>query len=511
MQLIPEGFSYGPTIIEITPNMSTGEGGGTGVIYGYGFGPVGTGVEGPLPNLARDLANTSSGTPLSLEMTVNGNSVPVTGFAPYAYPLQSPPFPLQALTYTIPPGAATAIISVTSSTGSTTTSSGLTYLPAVQQFSLPGSSLAQGIYDPYTDLYYFTDANKLQVFSRTLGGWQSPISIPAPPGTTQRLWGIALSPNGSNLAVSDASTGAIYVLDPANPASVQTFPVGSVSPFIVNPCGLAISDGGNVYYWVTVIGQGGGADQFFKLNTKTGAIFNYGIDFPGGGQNDAYLRNAISSDNSRVFNNAEGYVFYVNTSTDKIIQASPDNECCYGDYDLTLSADHMQLEASSYLYDFNLDAASYYALNDREILSIQYVYGAKLSPDGVLLFQPSTNGIDVLDGRLGNMLDRIALPLSLSQNYDALVADGTDNVLLAITGANGDGIAIIDLTSIQEPPALPYARYDSGYRRVETRDHAHSASEFPRSRDDGKDPSLSHQKVPHATKVWSRGFDNSHP
>jgi hypothetical protein len=79
MQLIPEGFSYGPTIIEVTPNMSTGEGGGTGAIYGYGFGPVGVGVEGPLPQIARAA---SSGVPSSLQVSVGGNPVEVTGFVP---------------------------------------------------------------------------------------------------------------------------------------------------------------------------------------------------------------------------------------------------------------------------------------------------------------------------------------------------------------------------------------------------------------------------------------------
>jgi len=33
-------FSYGPTILEVTPNLSSAEGGGVGVIYGYGFAPV---------------------------------------------------------------------------------------------------------------------------------------------------------------------------------------------------------------------------------------------------------------------------------------------------------------------------------------------------------------------------------------------------------------------------------------------------------------------------------------
>ncbi|MFI5127701.1 MAG: hypothetical protein ACHQJX_12845, partial [Candidatus Acidiferrales bacterium] len=41
--------------------------------------------------------------------------------------------------------------------------------------------------------------------------------------------------------------------------------------------------------------------------------------------------------------------------------------------------------------------------------------------------------------------------------YDALVADDRDNILVAITGQTGNGIAIIDLSSLGEPPPLPYA------------------------------------------------------
>jgi hypothetical protein len=46
--------------------------------------------------------------------------------------------------------------------------------------------------------------------------------------------------------------------------------------------------------------------------------------------------------------------------------------------------------------------------------------------------------------------------VALSQNYDALVSDGKDNVLIAITGQNGTGIAVVDLSSLSEPLPLPY-------------------------------------------------------
>jgi hypothetical protein len=482
MQVLPEGFSYGPTIIEVTPNMSTGEGGGIGVIYGYGFGPVGTGVEEGLPSVAHGAASTDNGIPSSLQVTVGGTPVPVTGFLPYAYDSQSPPFPLQALSYTVPGGASSASLTVTSSSGSATANSGLIYLPAIQQFSLPGASLAQGIYDPYTNLYYFTDANKVQVFSRAQGAWQTPITIPAPQGASQRLWGIALSPNGGMMAVADTMAGVIYTFDPSNPTVVNTFSTGAEPYGETLPCGVAISDGGMVYY--TTVGQGiGGADEFFRLDTSTGNLTDYEIEGPDYNGN-AQLRAIISADNSRVFFNDDGFVFYVDTATDQWTPASFDEDCCYGDYDLALSAGQTQFEASSYLYDFNLDAESYYALNDREVLGISYVYGAKLSPDGRLLFQPSTTGIDVLDGRLGNLLNRIALSVPLSENYDALVSDGTDNVLIAITGTGGNGIAVLDLNSVPEPAALRYPSKAS---------HGNSFSSSNRAR--GASKSLPHRNI----------------
>jgi YVTN family beta-propeller protein len=447
MQLLPEGFSYGPTILEVTPDKSTLEGGGLGAIYGYGFGPT-----------------SSNSIPSGLQVTVAGTAATIVGFNGNATGNAAPPFPTQTVFYTIPPGVmGTVDVTVTTSSGTATAGASFTYLPPLQKFAFNGSTLAQGIYDPHRDLYYFTDRTQVQVFSRTQGKVLTPITIPPPAGAVQRLWALALSPDGTKLAVADALAGVIYVLDPSTPTSVKTYVVGSNNGAPMNPIGVAISDAGMAYY--TTYTQGiSGARSFFKLDTNTGTIVDYDIAGPGFPL-DVYLRTVISSDNTRAYFNDDGYVFSVDTATDKIFSATVDPACCYGDYDLTLSSNQVQFEATSYLYDSNLDPQSFLALNDREILNIGYVYGTKFSPDGSLLFQPSTNGIDVFDGRLGNLRTRISLPVALSENYDALVADGKDNVLLAITGATGNGIAIVDLTSLSEPSPLPY---EAAHRMVDT-------------------------------------------
>jgi hypothetical protein len=436
MQLLPQAFSFGPTILKVIPNAATAEG-GPGAILGYGFGPT-------------------SGTtfPSGLQVTVGGTPATITEFVGNAYGVSSPPFPLEAVTYVIPPGAAgsSADVALSASSGSTTFHNGVTYLPAIQQYPLAGSSLAQGIYDSHRDVYYFTDATKIQVFSRKTGAWLAPISIPAP-YAPKRLWGIALSPNGSLLAVADASAEAIYVLNLDSPSSINRFLVPQSIDTVTNPVGIAISDAGMVYYTASTPGISG-SDCYFKLDTQSGQVTDYHLDMPG--VPDSYLRTLISADNSTVYNNAQGQVFLIDTATDKVTEATDDQGCCYGDDELALSANQATLAATGYFYDSRLNGVSSAGLSRSESLNISYLYGEKLSPDGTLLFQPTTVGIDVLDARLGLLLERIALPVALSSKYDALASDGSDNVLVAITGANSNGVAVIDLSSIASPAPLAY-------------------------------------------------------
>ncbi|MFZ0584100.1 MAG: IPT/TIG domain-containing protein [Candidatus Acidiferrales bacterium] len=441
LQLVPDGFSYGPSILEVSPNLATADGGGIGIVYGYGYG-------------AADAVSI----PANLAVTVGGKSAPVNGFNPNTYGLLSPPFLLQSVYYTIPPGTANSSvdIAVTSGSGSLTAASSLSYLPAAQQFPLVGASLAQGVYDPNQDLYYFTDATKIRVFSRTQAQWLSPLVDLSTKGA-QRLWGLALSPDGTKLVAADILAGLIYLIDPANPASVKAFSFAPQEPqgILADPAGVVVTDSGVVYIAAYIQG-GTGFSSFFKLDTNTSTLTDLQITGPGLAT-DEYLRTEISSDNSRVYLNDYGAVLSIDTSTGAVFQALSEDGCCYGNYDLALSHNQIQFAASDYLYDTDLNAESFETLNDRDANSgISYVYGSKLSPDGSLLFQPSTNGVDIFDGRLGTLRNRVALGFALSTNYDALVEDGKDNVLVAITGQNGNGVAILDFSSIREPPPLPY-------------------------------------------------------
>jgi hypothetical protein len=453
VEIIPDGFSYGPTVLEVTPNLSTADGGGLGVIYGYGFGPL-------------QSSNPQQLVPAGLSVTVGGVNASIVGFNPTAYNVEIEPFLLQAIYYTIPPGSVgSANVTVTTPSGSITSHGGLTYVPAAQQVPLAGAALAEGVYDPGRDVYYFTDQNQVRVFSLTSKQFLTSISIPSVNGAQQRLWGIALSADGTKLAIADIQNDFIYLVNPSSPSSVQRFPFAPPNlpqGVLANPAGIAVSNSGVVY--VAAYMEGGtGLHSFYSLNTNNGNLTDYGIDGPqfsiDGAPQDVYLKVAISSDNTRVFFNNDGQPFSIDTATGIVLNATSDPGCCYGDYDLTLSANQTSFAASTYLYDSDLNAQSFLTLNDREIQDLagpySYVYGAKLSPDGSLYFQPSSNGIDIFDGRLGTYRARLALPFGLSTLDDSLVSDGKDNILLAINAA-GDGIAVIDLRSLPEPSPLNY-------------------------------------------------------
>lgn len=445
--LLPRGYSYGPSPVEATTNASTAEGGSTGTIYGYGFGSA-----------------AANGQASDLQVSVGGRPATITQYSPQPFSQATPyyPFPLEAVQFTVPAGNAgqTAVVTISNSSGSSTTPGAIQYLPAIQQYPLAGAVLAQGIYDSKRDLYYFTDQTQVRVFSRTKGQWLAPIPMPS---GAQRLFGISLSPDGSKLAVSDAGADRIYTLDPDSPSIVSAFPVSNTGiDEGEEPCGLAILDSGTVYF-ATFATQYTGTAGLHKLNTTTGTITDFpNVDDLALGE-DAYIRVLLTKDNTRVYLNVGGAVITLDTATDTLF-TNP--ILAGGDYELTLSSNQTWMSGTEYLMDTNLNPESYVAYTDREIWNQTAVYGEKISPDGNLLFVPLLNGLDVIDGRLGGFRTRIALPVTLSANYDALVSDGKDNVLIAITGTNGDGLAVIDLTSLPEPVPLPWQAESSSLHPV---------------------------------------------
>lgn len=462
-QLLPAGFSYGPWILESPTMYSTAEGGSSATLYGYAFGPQ-TYTGGA----------TYIAPPLDLQVTVGSTPATVTAFSPnpyvndvyYSY-FTAPPTPKNSLLVTIPPGTpgTTAGITVTNSTGSNGAST-ITYLGAVQQVPVNGE-LVDGIYDPYRDVYYFSDATQVRVFSLSQKQWQSSIPIPAPVQAygPQRLWGLGLSPDGSKLAIADPGAAAIYVVN-LNQSTVQSFPVATstiVDPVTSAPIAPAITNQGIVYFATADFNGDGGRGYLFELDTSTGVFqevtgVTYSDFLPTEGPYTS-SRLEITADGSRIYLNDGGLPVFIDTSNEHYVWSLSFSNASYlgqGSYEAVLAPSQTRLFLDGFTTDTNLNPIALQALDTAQILDAAYVYGAAFSADGNLLFQPGLYAIDVFDGQTGVFRGRVGLPMQLAPNYRALVSNKRDSQLVTITGDTGNGIAVIDLNSIPEPPPSSY-------------------------------------------------------
>jgi hypothetical protein len=433
--LAPENFSYGPTILEVIPNGATAEGGQTGAIIGYGFG------------------NSTSG----VQVTVGAQSAPVTAIFDGA-PISPYPFPVDGLQFTIPPGTAGTVadVTVTTSSGSTTATGAFHYTKAVESYPLT-ANLQSGIYDAGRDLYYFADQAQIQVLSKSSGSWLSPISLPGVSGKTQLL-AISESSDGTKLAVSDYGGQAIYVLNPDNPASAKSYPMSLDQDGLADslaPGGLAVTNNGMVYFDTRDI-NGTGTPLFHKLNTSAGSIIDLGLTdgLQSGGVGDEFDRVLLSPDGSKVYSSISGGVtigFWLDTSNDQIHFAAANS---FGGFqDLAISGDGTTVDVGGQLTDLLLNAQLDVVYVDWETWFPFSVLGQKLNQDGSILFQPLTDGIDVLARNTGRVLYRIQIPVTLANNYDALVvAEGQNNVAVI----SSDGVSFVDLSSL--PIAAQYRR-----------------------------------------------------
>jgi DNA-binding beta-propeller fold protein YncE len=426
IRMMPEDFSYGPTIVEVSTNAASAEGSAQGAIFGYGFGQQASDVQ----------------------VSIGGQSAQVTQVITNASVIFPYPFQMEAVLFTVPQGTAgnSASVTVTTLNGSATASSAFTYVPAVQPYPLAGASLMQGIYDPHRTVLYYTNRAEIEVFSPASQTWLSPITLPGTNGST-RLTGIALSPDGNTLAVSDSGNNKISVLNPSSPHVVHSFGVNTGTD--VQPYGLAVTNSGAVYY-ATNDQNTDPPGGFNKLDTTTGVITNFEPVKNG----DSFVRVLLTPDGARVFVNdgpGDAGVWVVDTSDDSLTEGLQATLAGNGNEDAALSGDGSVLLASDLLTDDNLNVFGDVTYVDRDVVLPIAVYGQKLNSNGSLVFQPLTNGIDVLNGATGLLQQRVALPIQLSNVYDALAVDGADNLLFAITS---NGISQVNLSTLPASAAL---------------------------------------------------------
>jgi hypothetical protein len=123
---------------------------------------------------------------------------------------------------------------------------------------------------------------------------------------------------------------------------------------------------------------------------------------------------------------------------------------------LAISGDGGTLELDTQFTDDSLNVENETAYLDWEEWYATAVTPLKLNQDGSILFQPLTDGIDLISRNSGRLLYRIQIPQTPAAVYDPLVmAEGTNKVLV-ITAA---GVSLVDLSSlpIQASNSQPFS------------------------------------------------------
>ncbi len=289
---------------------------------------------------------------------------------------------------------------------------------------------------------------------------------------------------------------ALDLIDLANGNTVQSFGLATSNPppsglNTITPAGVAVTNSGKMFF-DDYDQNGDGAAFLYTLDPTTdkysiigGTQALYGqVGYPQNEGNAPWTRLIMSSDGQTVYFANEGEIGAVNTSTGiGTTYCKACSDLTYGGYDIVLGNDNSTIYADGAFVDTQSNLHALQSLDYWESFDANYIYGAALSADNTLFFQPSTQAIDVFDTHTGPFLERISLPQPLNTNYRGLVADGKDNVLIAVTGVNGSGISVVDLTSL--PVAAPYPLIDPPIGGPVSRNSA-SSTPLSRRRDNGR-------------------------
>lgn len=409
LSIVPDGFSYGPTLVYEPTNAATADGGGPADFFTFGAGTSAS-------NIQLGFGATSA--------TVNAIN-PGYAFIPYPF------LNLQDLEVTVPPGSAGSVaLSVQAPSGSTTSPTGFRYYPALQTFPLTSPSLQQGTYDGTRGRLYVTNGDHLEVLDIASQAWTTPITFSAAI-LTRSLQSVSISPDGTILAAGDLANKTILVLNPDQPTNVTEYPtnntLGATTLIAIN---------GAVYYW----GCGpSGYSPLKKLYVSNGSGAGLGPSCA-----EPHDRLAATADGSQVFAYTGGALYTIVTSTDQeTLRLSLVAIADTGD--MAVNADGTRSTSAGAILDENDYFAGVISYLDAATVNVTARYGLKLHPTGSYIFQPLGQQVDVIDGNTGTLRDRVSLPVTVADAFDASVVDPNDNALFLLTT---QGVSELSLNSL---------------------------------------------------------------
>ncbi|HEX8818216.1 MAG TPA: YncE family protein [Terriglobales bacterium] len=444
---IPQAYSFGTTFASNPEVAASSAGGGTLNLFGYGLGVLAA----------------KSGT----QVTLGASSATVTS-SDYAAE-QAYPFPLEQLQIQPPAmGDGSYDVNVSSTTG-TAVLKGAYHSVEMTSYKLDGQPLSI-VYDAKRQQVYLSTAKHVEVFSLTSKKFLTPIKVPTLNNDVQ-LGGMAITPDGATLLVTNWADGSVALVDPDNPANskaVAIVPPGNSTPWEQGPSVVAATNNGKAF--INAAGSAYGFPQFHKRKRKTLVAPSNGGPLPSiweldlttliatpvtalsASPPDSNVSIKASDDGSEIcFTGEYQPLSLYESASDSFTQGSIQgfSTCAIGENSVVMSSyPATKLLALS---DTSLDFNGYASMPDYAAYSLvgpltPIALGSLVDPSGALAYQTTIQEIALVDAHTGQLRERIALPMKTQFIYDGAIArDQTGLEIFAITDS---GLTVIQLDNL---------------------------------------------------------------
>lgn len=432
-EVMPDAVSFGPTILFVSANAGSPVGGDAIQVFGYGF----------------DTQN--------LQVTIGGKSATIGTV--------SLPSPLQTINVTTPAGMpGIGDVTVTTADGSATAAGAFQYLASAQVFPIVGA-LDAIVYDqPRQRLYVSNqDHNRIEIFDLVTNTYLTPVAVGNQPAS------LALTPDGTLLAVIDLGDGTVSVINPATMQVGATYPVLTTADRDAGGCAgvpvlLSAAEPHRMLVDIncTALLSNG---TFHLLNLDTGSLSCTGVAgcTPDGtdiAYDDGLAVMASTADGSKIFLAGTSLI---DGQTVGLLDLTA-NTLTIG-FQGTFTDAAVDADANIFSASFAVANSQLFRIgimDDLSILnsgsqSLHNVFGEKLNPSGSLLFVPQDSGVDIFDVYRGRLAMHVALPESIPADTNGMALDETGTKMFLISNS---GITIAQL--FQAPLSLATTNPASG-------------------------------------------------
>ena len=202
----PQLFSYSTNPQFAVTSGSSPNGGAAAQVIGYG--------------LPQDV---SAGT-----LSVGGVAATITTTTGQYPPFSGEPYPSTVLKYIFPQGQpGWADLQVTSTIGSGTLPKSIFYAKSVTDYA-SSDILTAVLFDSKRNQVYLAAGDHVDVFSTTSNQFTSSL-YPTAQGSKKQFTGLALTPDGSKLLVTDLLDGSLAVINPDSPSTSIAIPIAATT------------------------------------------------------------------------------------------------------------------------------------------------------------------------------------------------------------------------------------------------------------------------------------------